>query len=264
MAKSALPSAGELQFRFVDSLREIEALVHIGGTFLENSAETILNQFRTNLSVYQKQPTTGSYSWQIPKTEPIFTKTSERQYEPDSKGSLRVYAAIDGLWPVRRIPLKGKKTLLPPTYELAASASTRVRILEAPEEGVAKTGEETELAMWRFEIGDAAAPGCHFHIQVLGQEAKAPFPAALSVPRLPTFLCTLPAVVEFTIGELFQDDWPQHVSAKGALFPHWSALQRARLSQVLSWQLGVVKTASPSPWTALKRGKPSPGIFVTD
>jgi hypothetical protein len=256
--------SGPLQFKFAEALREIEALITVGRAFLENSAENILDQFRTNLANYQRQPTFGSYNWQIARDQPIYTRTSERQYERGAKGSLRVFAAIDGTWPIRRLPIKGaKRTVLPPTYELAASVSTRVRILEAPEEGAAKSGTERELAMWRFEIGDAAAPGCHFHIQILGQNTVAPFPSALSVPRLPTFICTLPAVVEYTIAELFQDGWPQHVSRQSALFPHWSGIQRTRLSQVLRWQLDVVSKASHSPWTSLKLDKPKPQLFIT-
>src|SRR5436190_1532122 len=83
-------------------------------------------------------------------------------------------------------------------------------------------GIPAEIAMWRMEVGDARSPGCHFHVQVLGEAEVAPFPKSLSVPRLPAVHSTPPAVIEFVLGELFQATWDKHVAARSVHVKRWA------------------------------------------
>jgi len=57
------------------------------------------------------------------------------------------------------------------SFRVTGNASTKVSILQSREDG------REQLAMWRFEIGHDTAPGCHFHVQVLGESADPPFSA---------------------------------------------------------------------------------------
>ena len=69
-------------------------------------------------------------------------------------------------------------------FEVAGLASTKLRILDAVSD------DETELAMWRVELGDQQSPGCYFHTQILGQSDVPPFPHSVCIPRLPTLFAT--------------------------------------------------------------------------
>ena len=117
--------------------------------------------------------------------------------------------------------------------------------------------------MWRAEVGDAASPGCHFHVQIAGDKEDPPFPKALDVPRLPGFFVTPATVVEYVLGELFQREWLEHLATRGADLNRWWPIQQRRLCAVLQWQLDVVRDASgSSPWATLKRQKPQAGLFL--
>jgi hypothetical protein len=136
-------------------------------------------------------------------------------------------------------------------------ASTRVRLLCEPGDG---DGHQ-EIAMWRMEIGDSNSPGCHFHVQVLGQTTNFPFPSSLSVPRLPSLIMTPAAAVEFVLGELFQDEWAKHIGRNGPHLNRWSTIQKSRWVNLLNWKLDLVQK-STNPWTSIKAGKPQPTLFI--
>lgn len=120
-----------------------------------------------------------------------------------------------------------------------------------------------ELAMWRIEIGDDASPGCHFHVQIRGEDEEGPFPKRLSVPRLPTCLASPMAALEFLLAELFQEAWLRHVSAETDALRQWRAIQRDRLEKLFAWQTQTVSRVNQtSPWSTLKLAKPPADLFV--
>lgn len=118
--------------------------------------------------------------------------------------------------------------------------------------------------MWRTEVGDVGSPGCYFHQQVLGQSDSPPFPHGLSVPRLPSVIVTPMAVLEFLLGELFQDEWAKHVSRETDDTRFWQSTQRDILLRLLDWKKRHIQKCVGSPWMALKRAKPeaADGLFV--
>jgi hypothetical protein len=133
------------------------------------------------------------------------------------------------------------------------------RVFETEADG--SKGEE--LAMWRIEIGDDDSPGCHFHVQIRGEEDDGPFPKRLSVPRLPTCLASPMAALEFLLAELFQEAWRRHVSAETDALKSWRAIQRERLRKLFEWQSHTVAGLNQaSPWSTLKLAKPPADIFV--
>jgi hypothetical protein len=132
-----------------------------------------------------------------------------------------------------------------------------VRLVCDPSNG----DQHQEIAMWRMEIGDSNSPGCHFHVQILGQTADFPFPKTLSVPRLPSLMMTPAATVEFVLAELFQDEWAKHIARNGPHLNRWSAIQKGRWISLLNWKLDLVKNGI-NPWTAIKSAKPTSKLFA--
>jgi hypothetical protein len=244
----------ELEFAFQDVLDELDAVSLVAEPFIAPESQKVLAELRGGLKSFASEATARSFDWGIPAERPLRTRVSEGEYEEHSRGSLRIMAEITSVWTIKQVRDGGKKALAA-RFTLAGKTSTMVRI--RPSEG------ETEVAMWRMEVGDARSPGCHFHVQVLGEADAVPFPKSLSVPRLPAIHATPPAVIEFVMGELFQENWDKHVTARSVHVKRWAPIQRQRLEKLLTWQLKVVRENSlGSPWISLKRGKPEASLFV--
>lgn len=263
------PGTREIQFDFKRIIDETNELERLSANFLTTTARERVRRFVGQLKNYRRSVSTTSrvYSWAIPEDAPWCTMVSDGAYETrDAGGEHRVYAAIDGVWRIYALP-PTRASQEPETFSVEGPASIRVRLLERASGNLAEpTGvdpSERCLALWRIELGNWDAPGCHFHVQVLGQEREGPFPKSLSVPRLPSVFVTPAAAVEFVIAELFQQRWPRHVSERASSFGRWRALQRARWDALLRWQLERVHDPDfSSPWTALKAAKPPAGLFM--
>ena len=119
------------------------------------------------------------------------------------------------------------------------------------------------LGMWRMEVADGASPGCYFHVQIQGEDGRTqrPFPHAVPVPRLPCISFTPMAVLEFVLGELFQDRWADHTRATTASVQTWRGIQGRRLERLLGWQRELVADTAAPPWTTLKTARPHRGLF---
>jgi hypothetical protein len=248
----------ELEFGFQDILSEVDALNKIVGPFCSPRSRTVLPQLVTDLRSIRDDRSERSRLWGFRQSNPFYTAVSPGAYQPDNKGADSVFAEITSTWTIRRIPPR-KKSEPAARFKLVGNASTRVRLYRGPDAG----GDADEVAMWRAEIGDAVSPGCHFHVQVLGDREEAPFPRSIDVPRLPALIVTPAAVVEYVISELFQDRWLKHLGTRGADLNRWWPIQRQHLGAVLLWQLNIVNEASgSSPWGALKKAKPYSRLFV--
>jgi hypothetical protein len=161
-------------------------------------------------------------------------------------------------WQVLRVRPKKHKSPAE-QFELVGIASTVVRVVQVDSEGA----DRDEIAMWRTEVGDAQSPGCHFHVQIRGENEELPFPKSLSVPRLPTCLTTPMAAMEFMLGELFQERWRERVSAQTNVLNAWRSIQVSRMEKLFEWHLKEIRDSHTSPWLALKGAKPQRNIFVS-
>ena len=247
-----------LQFRFADMISEVTALEGMAKPFLEPTSVRVLPPLRIILGNLQDVRRSGGVRWGISSSDPLITSVSQGAYQPDSAGAHAVFAEISFAWEIRRINPAGKKTERAEFFELIGLASTKVRLFRRE-----TNGEKGPLeAMWRMEIGDVHSPGCHFHVQVMGETDERPFPKSIDVPRLPGILATPAAAVEFVLAELFQDEWAEHAAATSPHLSRWIPIQKRRLSAVLKWQSGVVQGSGGSPWTTLKRAKPDAKLFV--
>lgn len=245
-----------IKFRIEEMLRELESARTLTRSFIQNG-DFVFGQMKSQLESLQYEKSPAGMSWEIPKGAPLRSITSSGEYEPGGKG-IPVTAEFSFLWEVARIP-PAKKRDPAKEMQLTGIASTVARIFEADETG----SKGQEIAMWRIEIGDDGSPGCHFHVQILGEHDNGPFPKRLSVPRLPTCITSPMAALEFLLAELFQDQWKKHVSSETDDLKRWRSIQRERFRKLFEWQSSAVaKQNQASPWSSLKYAKPPADIFL--
>jgi hypothetical protein len=258
--KAAFSGQG-LYFSFAEMNIEIESMKKLASRFLdEKTSQWILPAWQKDLKSYQKSGTGKAHEWAIQQAAPFTTKFSDGKYEPDGKGGHIIFGELSAVWEIQVVELERKKKAeLPPLFSLVGNASTKVRICKFND-----TGVPIELARWRFEVGDARSPGCHFHVQVLGGEADTVFPKSLPVPRLPGLMVTPMDGLEFLLGEIFQEEWRREVSKSSTAITSWAGGQRKRLTKLLEWQKEHLERSNGSPWTWLKGQKPQADLLMKD
>jgi hypothetical protein len=258
----------ELEFSFTEMFREIKEFsqIAVSGGFLAPGAEEILDLFRRRLEQIQgAAPLAGTlggrlgrvYDWEIFDDEPLITRPST-SYEPGRRaGGEEICARVTSIWQIRPTPKK-KRSMTSQSFCVAGKASVKVEWHEILE------GELIEpLGMWRMEIADGASPGCYFHVQIQGEDGRdeRPFPHSVPVPRLPCIAFSPMSVLEFVLGELFQDLWEDHTRAITSSIETWRGIQRSRLERLLGWQQQLIRDNGAPPWTTLKTARPHVGLF---
>jgi hypothetical protein len=241
-------------FPIKDTLLELESAKSIAGEFLENE-ELAFAQMRTQLEGLRDERT-GNLSWKIPPSKPLRTIVSDGEYDRGGGGGA-VVGTLSFLWEIARVHPK-KKRAPAEHFQLVGIASTVSRVFTVNDNG----SQGDELAMWRMEIGDDNSPGCHFHVQIRGENDDGPFPKSLPVPRLPSCLATPMAALEFMLAELFQERWKRHLFSETDALKRWRAIQRARFSKILAWQGDEISSSNRSPWSALKAARPPEDLFL--
>ena len=249
----------DLVFSFQEMLDEIQAMSRIGADFLTaQTQQVVIPNLVTALESVRTAQQGQASPWSVGIARPIRTIDSEGEYESgERRGAHTVFGDLTFVWDIycprenrpRRQPQKN--------FVLSGLSSTRMRIFERVNEG-----GERELAMWRFEVGTDAAPGCHFHAQIEGQRVDPPYPRSLSVPRLPAMLITPMAALEFLLAEIFQSRWQRHAAAETAEMQRWRPIQKQRFKRLFAWQTERIDQCLGSPWTAFKAYKPPAELFV--
>ena len=245
-----------LEFKVADLEREIQAIKTIAGDFLVPGADSILDRSLAELKAITRRHD-GPFRWTISEDLPVKTRISYGDYMPDSKGSLCVFGQMSFVWELFPVRSSGTSSVAK-NVELEGLASTKITIFE----GDPLTDEISELAMWRMEVGDANAPGSHFHVQVMGRDDDLKFPKPLDIPRLPGLFVSPFAVLEFAIAELFQDEWSKHAARPSSSMAQWRSIQAKRQENQLKWQLGLLSSTTGSPWASMKRAKPPANLFT--
>jgi hypothetical protein len=248
-----------LRFSFKEFADEIAAFAVLASSLLDESARAVLSAYADDLRTIRDSKHFAPATWEIPTDAPLKTAVSQGTYEPSPKrGSHHVQAHISSTWSITPVKRKGAKSMSVQEFLLTGVASTRVEFHDV------NTGDM--IGLWKMEVGNPGAPGCHFHIGIGGDQGWEVFPSTLSVPRLPGFLFSAMSVCEFVLNELFQDEWPKVAArphAKGA--EQWNPIQRRRLLALLRWTHETVRKASrSSPWCDLKGEKPDLDLFDDD
>lgn len=249
-----------LIFRFGEFIRELEALRKLVPSFLDPTAQQVLVEFQGALQRIQERPGV-EYRWEIKTDRPVTTRTTDGGHEPGGRGVDDLYAQISALWEVQALPPRkkgkaAKRTTPADRFVLAGIASTLVVLR--------RTTIDEPLAFWKMEIADDTSPGAFFHTQIAvhGRE-DAPFPGSLPVPRLPCYMLTPASVIEYVIGELFQDEWPELLAKNPPSLSEWAAIQETRMEKTFTWQLEAVrKSGRGTPLATLKTIRAGAEMYV--
>jgi hypothetical protein len=237
---------GELRFRFADVQRELREMERLSRGFLHRESVGRLTQSAEQLEYMRLQRRGGE--WGIRQDAPVLTKPTQAYEAGGRRGRHMIQAAIDSTW--------GIVTEDPTTFRVTGNVSTRVRLIDG-EDG-------PELARWRAEHGREGAPGCFFHTQIRGQaeDRDPPWPHSVPVPRFPSPFLSIAAVLGFVLGELFQTEWAQHVSAERS--ERLAADQRRQWERRLRWELELIRRRRTLPWAAVKAALPHRDLFLPD
>jgi len=208
--------------------RELSLIRSIAGDFLSAEGSRSLEQAAWALHVLPHGD--PSASWVI--DTPIATRRSCGEYAQDGQGEFTVVGKVTSLWEVTR--LDQRKLVVRDNVSTIVSIETT----------------DGEIARWTMDMAVVtAAPGCGLHTQV--QHHPEWFPEGFDVPRIPMFVPTVGAVLEFLLGELFQREWTERVAGH-KLTASWRQLQQGMWRRWLEWQTEIVRTTSISPWLDIK------------
>jgi len=234
-----------LRFTFDQFRREVDSMRTISRQFMDRGAERVFPDLLEHLDQIRTAGRTAC--WDAPLRSPLITQPS-REYEPEGKTAFAVRGEISWTWEISPLRLKAKPKAAPDAFEVTGIASAKIQIRKATVENA------DVLATWKVELGAVDSPGCYFHSHIAGD---------LSVPRIPSLFVTPMAVLEFLLGELFQDRWAEHVSRDSPDVQFWRSTQLKSLVQVLDWKKNKIQSGVGSPWVALKRAKPeaADGLF---
>ena len=249
-------SMGHLRFYFGELLDEAQAMSELGGEFLDASGENALRRLISRLDDLAARPENAVSELEI---NDLRTRPS-RDYEQGSReGARSIYALVTGKWTLRSI---GQPNTRRRQVEFAGKASAMVTLWEDSQLYIEDCCKRE--AMWRIEVASHDSPGCYFHMQVLGDREKRPFPKDISIPRLPSLFVTPMAAVEFVLCELFQDRWAEAANKSTHHRNRWRRIQEERLRRLLKWQTKQVTGSQHSPWMKLKEAKPDRDIFLDE
>ena len=226
-----------LKFKSADLKRELSFCSKLAGKYLERDSREKLKQLADGLTLSRQQ--TGIVQWQISKDSPLRTIPSDGSYEKSRRGA-DVAGKLSFIWDLRWIDNN--------TVELSGNSSTLVSIY--------KTNEPECVFQWHVDIvTDPNAPGVLFHTQVKNS-------LGLSVPRFPSLLFTPADCLDFLLGELFQECWPQHQNSHQDT-QRFAREQEKRLSRLLDQQARALKGGgSLSAWISLKEWGPDDALFI--
>jgi hypothetical protein len=222
--------------------QELRHLRNIAKGFLHADSHAVLEEFITQLEHIKIGARTGGRRWEISREVPLKTVISHGKYDRSPGHGHRIFGEISGAWEIV-VPKKPKGLFI-----LTGLAAMHASI---------KLEDGTTIYNWHFDVGNASAPGCYFHVQLAEDANKLP------VPRLPSLLLTPSDVLEFLIGELFQDDWPQLLSQDSDDANGWRKAQRQRLQDLLIWHTSLLREENVS-WAHMKACQPPVDLFLKD
>lgn len=240
-----------IEFSYSDMLDDIDRMVFLAEAFLSTDSLDALKSCGSLLESIRNSRTGRRHFWEIGESWPLVTIESEGAYRSGGEGSgITVFGQLCFRWEIEN-PDAGRKRQQ--NFHLVGEATTSLKIFQFDDSQL--------VAQWQVEAGDASSPGCHFHSGINQYGSSGLFPEWLKVPRLPGLLVTPMDALEFLLGELFQDRWPQNVSKESDFRNAWAKGQRGRFERILAWKLKSVREATSTPWMALKKQKPELGIL---
>lgn len=210
--------------------------------FLHRDSTGVLSTAADELKILRHQ--TGVHTWGI--RSPLKTKASRGYEQRGRQGQHDVRADLTSTWAIRN---EDKKVL-----RIVGNVSTVVSLVDE--------ADDSELGRWRAELGAKGAPGCFFHTQIRGQgqDNEPPWPHSVPVPRLPSPFVSIPSVLAFVLGELFQTEWAEHLEHERS--ETLAAYHRDMWARRLQWELSVTHEGGTLPWSRMKRALPPRDLFT--
>lgn len=255
-----------LQFYVADLSAEVLLMEKLSANFLEQGARGVLAEVKSQIeslkSISQKI-TIG-----VDDNRPIRTIVCNGGYERNKGGQCKdLFGEIVFKWELLPKGNPNKKQGGNRLVEVAGIASSVARL------NVDRGGHKTTLASWRMEFGDSISPGAFFHVQIpdtlptstnTGQPPKLEkWPEWLPVPRIPIPPITPMLALEFTLGEIFGEQWRDHLGSGSHEASRWRNLQRQRYLRYFDWQKqNVDKSSLGSPLLAMTAAKPHWDFFL--
>ena len=258
---------GPLQFELRELIVEVELMQALAAGFLDEGTVSVLKGVVAQLEplLYRGEATTVA----VGSDWPIKTVPCEGGYERCNGGKYKcLFAELTFKWELRPLDQASKKPQAKRRVEVCGITSTVARLK------INHEGTLVDVASWRMEFGDDQSPGAFFHAQIPDtsetshQEHQASafgkWPRWLSVPRLPIPALTPMLGLEFTLAEIFQDRWRQHLTSGSHEVNRWRALQQRRFVSYFEWQKrNAEKSGFGSPILATKCAKPDCDMFLS-
>lgn len=248
-----------LIFTFQEMFQEIDAIGILAKHYIDKDSSGVLETLKANLGLIQYRDSGASCPWEIPRSMPLRTRPSMGEYEPKEYASRpHLVAELTSIWTIS--PMRVGREKKASKFALGDLASTVIRLFDADVSTNTRSkdpgdGGVEPIAEWHMEFGDAASPGCYFHVQV-------PWKPHIPIPRLPTYAISPLFAFEFMLGELFQNGWTRDASVPSDAMNRWRSIQIRRLKAVLDWQRKILeRPAQASPWIMLKQEKPTPELL---
>ena len=237
-----------LHLTFSELERECSTIRSFARRFIDQRTSHQFDMLLSTLVGIKKEGVAGrSYKWQVPHNEPIKTVNSIGHYQPDGNGALTLRAELSFLWEIT--PLVADRGIRTGRFEVVGVSSTQLNLVDSNEE---------LRACWTVDLGAQDSQGTYFHSHIKPTQARQDDP---DIPRLPSHLFSPFQVLEFALGELFQEDWARTATAETEPVRQWSGIQRPRFKKLYQWQLERIEAAM-SPTISLKLAKPHSELLV--
>ena len=240
-----------IQFEIKELCDEFQLMQELASSFLREESLPILEAVGKSLTDLKSRR--SPLRLEAKPDRPIKTRDSEGKYEKGEGGGYCVRAELYFVWELQPI-IKPKSHRY---AEVSGKASTVTKLYV--------NGSSSEIAHWRLEIGDNNSPGFYFHAQIPEAfiQDDGMWPKWLPVPRLPVPPFTPMLALEFVLGEIFQDEWPEYLERRSTKsnVGQWRKIHMDRFRKYLEWQQKAVG-GSASPLMALKRAIPKSNIFI--
>ena len=260
---------GPLQFELCELIKEVGLMRKLAANFLDAGTDGVLKDVEGQLENLYSRHEGAIVSVEVKPSWPIKTIPCDGGYERDNGGAHKsLFAELTFKWELRPLGQASKKRKTNRRVAVAGITSTVARLK------INHEGETIDVASWRMEFGDDVSPGAFFHAQIPDtlemshQEHQTStigkWPPWLPVPRLPIPALTPMLGLEFTLAEIFQNRWPDHLTSGGFEVDGWRALQQRRFVNYFEWQKGNAATSGPgSPIVATKSAKPTCDMFLS-
>jgi len=223
--------------------RELNMMSDLASPFLSRDGREKLKVAGNALVSLVKR---GGGIWEIPQNDTLDTIVSSGRYETGGRGKEKksLYGRMSFRWEV--VPLsKGAQ------ISVNGLASNQIEIIDPSK-------AEQRGAIFHFDVSnEGGAVGPKLHVQLPEDYFGMP------IPRLHSPIFHPVDCLDFILGELFVDDWPNHLRKEGDKRARVAKPQSKRLNSLYSSSLTAIDGYSDlTALQSLKHWQPEPDIFL--